>query len=71
LIFGQITKALLNHSLELKYFEAFSGFIDAAGSLVSSSEIGFLVPSDRVDDLRISPNEAGGKRWALDSALGV
>ena len=56
LLYGQVTKSD-THSLKLKFFEQFAGFVAAAGYIVSSIEIGFIVPSGQVDVFRITPGK--------------
>jgi hypothetical protein len=60
LFFGQVTKST-THSLKLPYFSEFSGFIIAAGFIVSSIEIGFIVPSGRASDFKVTASQVTGK----------
>lgn len=46
LIFGQVTKSA-THSLKLKYFAQFANFVKDADCVVSSIEIGFIVPTGK------------------------
>ena len=59
LLFGQVTKSN-THSLKLWYFSDLARCIVAAGFIVASVEIGFIVPPGKTKDFRITPSKVTG-----------
>jgi hypothetical protein len=54
--FGQVTKSD-SHSLKLKYFANFLGFLNAAGYVVDYVELAFIVPLNQIDAFRIGQHQ--------------
>jgi hypothetical protein len=54
--FGQVTKSD-SHSLKLKYFDNFLEFLKAAGYVVDSVELAFIVPLSKIDTFRITGSQ--------------